>query len=62
MFVGLAKSTLLCFIIVINLILCFHCYAYIELVVIMRKEHLMYFRIRNYIGTQGEDLSTVKTL
>ena len=29
---------------------------------IMRAELFMYFCIKNYIGTQGEDLSTVKVL
>ena len=57
-FVGLAKITLPGFI-VINLILCFHYDAEIELgnhLMSMGGKLFMYFCIKNYIGTQAGDL------
>ena len=67
LFIGLAMSTLLCFIIVINWIFCvfamMHRLSYED---IMRADFFffiyIYICIKNYIGTQAEDLSTVKVL
>ena len=58
---GLAKSSFLCFIIVINLILCRRYGALIELgshYVNWRTELFMYICIMNYIGTKGEVYAT----
>ena len=61
--VRLAKSTLLCFSIVINLIFCFRYDAYIELVESHYASRTFYvFCIKTYIESKCEDLSTAKVL
>ena len=59
-FVGLANSTHLCLTIVINWISVFSLCCIVS--AIMRAEHFMYFCIKNFTGTQVEDLLTKSDL